>query len=383
MANLSFYLDRRSASGNKFQLKLKLSINSTNTSIATKVYIYPEEFVEDRRRPIMESTADNVFDNDRLEDMYRTYDDGIYELKRSGRIRCMSPGDVRTYVDNKVEFQATMTFWDVYAIVYSECKKPKTQRTYSYMEHVLRRYLNGRKFLSFDEITAPWLEQFQTWMDNNSEVTGKNGIGRSSQGIILRNIRTIYNKAIRMGQISGAGYPFSQFRIKSERKQKEYLPIDAMRKIRDYVPTGAAANRARDMFLLSFYLCGINPIDMWSLSEIRDGYIYFSRSKTVDRNNEEIRIKVQPEAMEIINRWKGSKSLLDCQDIYTDYDSMYYAMKKQLYKIADELGIGNLKFYDARYSWSTYAAHENVPVYLIDKSLGHADTTVAEKHCTR
>ena len=59
--------------------------------------------------------------------------------------------------------------------------------------------------------------------------------------------------------------------------------------------------------MLMFYLIGINAIDLFNLKQIVDGRIEYKREKTGKLYS----IKVEPEAMEIINRYKGNKFLLN------------------------------------------------------------------------
>ena len=81
-----------------------------------------------------------------------------------------------------------------------------------------------------------------------------------------------------------------------------------MRKIRDVELTKPWMVRARDLFMLSFYLNGINFKDL-SLAkhdQIYQGRLNFNRAKT----GRSYSIKIFPEAQEIIDRYQGKKYLL-------------------------------------------------------------------------
>lgn len=113
-----------------------------------------------------------------------------------------------------------------------------------------------------------------------------------------------------------------------------------------------------------FYLIGINAIDLFNLKQIVDGRIEYKREKTGKLYS----IKVEPEAMEIINRYKGNKFLLNTLET-NDYNYRKYmaAMNRGLQKLGnfERKGLGGKKIRDilfpditsywARHTWATIA----------------------------
>ena len=75
----------------------------------------------------------------------------------------------------------------------------------------------------------------------------------------------------------------------------------------------------RDMFLLGFYLIGINLSDLLELpaNAIKHGRIVYRRKKTGRLYD----IKVEPEALEIINKYHGTKHLVRFLDDGTKLSS--------------------------------------------------------------
>lgn len=113
----------------------------------------------------------------------------------------------------------------------------------------------------------------------------------------------------------------------SEEPVKLALPVKDLRIIRDF-PAEEFCQRYLDVFMLSFYLIGINIGDLLLLrpTDMVGGRIEFSRQKTKKRYS----IKVEPEAQEIINRWRGKKYLLCFMDERADYRSFLKMMNKHL-----------------------------------------------------
>ena len=131
-----------------------------------------------------------------------------------------------------------------------------------------------------------------------------------------------------------------------------------------------------------FYLIGINAIDLFNLKQIVDGRIEYKREKTGKLYS----IKVEPEAMEIINRYKGNKFLLNTLET-NDYNYRKYmaAMNRGLQKLGnfERKGLGGKKIrdilfpditsYTARHTWATIAHKIGISKDVISLALGQND----------
>jgi len=209
----------------------------------------------------------------------------------------------------------------------------------------------------------------------------------------MRNIRAVFNDAINEDLASLNLYPFRKFKIKSERTIKRTLTIDQIKQFRDY-PVQEHQERYRDLFLLIFYLIGINLVDLFRLrhDDLRNGRIEYIRAKT----GREYSIEVLPEAMAIIEKYKGKDYLLNVLDDYHNYKDFAARMNKNLKEIGKLEWIENkakketyikknkkqitplfpeLIVYTARRSWATIAAGLNIPIDTIAACLGHGENT--------
>lgn len=149
---------------------------------------------------------------------------------------------------------------------------------------------------TFETMTRKWLESFNKWLKDT-------GIKTNSISIHLRNIRAVFNHAIDNEETEL--YPFRKFTIEREETRKRSLKPDQLITLRDF--NGEEYQKEyQDIFMLMFYLIGINAIDLFNLKQIVDGRIEYKREKTGKLYS----IKVEPEAMEILNRYKGNNFLL-------------------------------------------------------------------------
>jgi integrase len=182
----------------------------------------------------------------------------------------------------------------------------------------------------------------------------------------MRNIRTVFNEA------DTGRFPFRGYKIpKAITTEHRDLTIDQMGLIAKVEIKEPLMRWARDMFMLSFYLIGMNWRDLAFVKKVRDGRIFYTRSK----GKKSYSIKIFPEAQAIIDRYPGKKYLLDMMDNYSYYKSGTKRIDKKLKNIAVLCEIDRpVSLYYARHSWATIASSEKlgIPDDIISRSMGHA-----------
>ena len=374
MAKVSIILDKRNADKQgRFPIKLRISAQSSNTSVSTNVYIRACDYLGESEHAVARACANAKQINKDISELYYMYLGAIMELERSGRLGAMSASDIRDYVEKQKEFTSERTFSTTLVDYRETCRADKTKQAYDYTLQLMERYKGKQKFF-FEEIDYLFLTGFERWMEDN-------GIGTSSRSIVFRNIRTVFNYAINNDWINMQTYPFRKFKIKQGKKEKKYLPEEKMRELLSLNLTGyneKGLALARDFFVLSFLFCGINPIDLFSLPKQKDK-IKFVRQKVSQHDPEPIYIGIQPETQYLISEYHGCESLLNFAEKYASFDSFYHFLKHRIKKLGDMIGCKDMTLYWARYSWATYASKLDVPDSTISKALGHADATLAER----
>jgi len=238
--------------------------------------------------------------------------------------------------------------------------------------------------LTISDITFEWLTRFDRYMQTTAP-------SANSRSIHMRNIRAAFNDAI--ARELTTKYPFNRFKIKSQRTRHRALPVEAVRELIS-MPVLEHEKQYRDMWLLMLMLCGISPIDLCYLKDIRHGRIVYRRSKT----DQPLDLRVEPEAMEIIERYKGEHYLLDilerCPSGHLEwvrrldknlktlggisYEKRTAADgKRRTMKVKRELWPG-LSAYWARHTWASIAASLDVPKETIAHALGHSQHSVTD-----
>ena len=137
------------------------------------------------------------------------------------------------------------------------------------------------------------------------------------------------------------------------------------------------------MFLLTFYLIGINIVDLARLTSesIVGGRIEYRRAKTGKLYS----IKIQPEAQEIIDRYAGAKRLLSPFERYKSYRDYNHDLNDGLKRLGPANGKKarngvrkrtpiekDCSTYWARHTWATIAYGLDIPDETIAAALGHS-----------
>lgn len=254
-----------------------------------------------------------------------------------------------------------------------------------------------RTDLPFNEVTKNWLDEYKEWMLES----GKNGKGNSETtvGIYLRALRIMLNEARELGVITQAEYPFgrskSKFSIGSSRNVKKAIKKESIKLIQNYKCSEENfEGQARDYWLFSYLLAGMNMKDLMSLKyeNIEGNSVYYRRKKTrsTKREGKFIKVTLTPEAKAIIDR-RGNKDrspenyvfpILDSKNTpeeeFSKSIAFTHKVNKYMKRIGEKLGIPvKLTTYVGRHSFTTIMSKE-VPTEVIQQWLGHGDVKTTE-----
>ncbi len=220
----------------------------------------------------------------------------------------------------------------------------------------------GNNKLSFNDITLNFLSEFDTWLKNT-------GVGTRGRALYLSNMRAIFNAAIREYNdedndvILITKNPFKRFSLpKVETPEKRALTLEQLKAFIAYEPTKETVQFAKDVFLMSFYLVGMNSVDLYQLPKISGERITYRRAKTrgVRADGAEISIKIEPEVESIIEKYtdKDKERAFNFHYRYSTAAGFNSAVNEYLKVIGKAIGVDQLDFYAARHTWATLFVNE-------------------------
>ena len=233
----------------------------------------------------------------------------------------------------------------------------------------------GRYFRDFARGDILLSDLTPSLVQNFAAFIRKRKVTETTVNTMLAQMKSVVNRAIREWNISYDIHPFVTTRISAAPIRKLDLTVQSFNKIRESSPEKRKLIMARDLFCLSFYLGGMNLIDIMQ-TDFRKDVLEYSRSKTKGRMQSDnvITFTIPSQAREIICRWMDKRTgKLDFGYKFTYHNFSQY-VTYSLGDLAEELNIDErVTFYSARKSFAQYASEIGIPDGIIDYCLGHSD----------
>lgn len=204
----------------------------------------------------------------------------------------------------------------------------------------------------------------------------KKGIGDTTNSMLMRQTKTIINKGIKRRIVKYEVHPFINFKIPSSPAREIDISLESFNKIRMAQPTEKKFRVAHDLFCLSFYLGGINLVDLLSIDFRNIEVLEYVRKKTrtTTQGKNTISFTIPGAAKEIIKKWiNRNTGKLDFGYKFS-YPNFSRYLTRSLALLAKRLGITEkVVYYSARKSFAQYASEIGIPDGIIDYCLGHSD----------
>ena len=261
----------------------------------------------------------------------------------------------------------------------------------------------GKDNIEIKKITVDLLEKYRDYLMKMRELRVKQMIAEGKRvpsnrclSLYLMSLRHLYSEAQKhynkpdKGLIRIPHTPFEYFKIpKQEATRKRALQPQQIKAIWNLpyqnvykgVSHTCRPDLAKDCFILSFCLMGINSADLYNAIELKGDRLTYFRTKTKDRRLDKAKmVVVVPEmAMPIIEKYRDQKGerIFNFYRFYRDHKAFNKALNKGLKEIGKLLNIDDLEFYAARHSWATIALNKcKVDKYTVHAALNHVDESM-------
>lgn len=259
----------------------------------------------------------------------------------------------------------------------------KGKKNYKCFLNALEGFV-GIRSLPFKRITYSLLDGFAQHLKEKPR----------AQSLYLGLMRHLYREAMRRYNTDYeaiiANDPFLRYRVPKQnvRKGVRALTLEQLLSIYNYKgKPHSRAQLARDCFVLSFCLMGMNSVDMYEAKTIRDNTIKYNRAKTKDRrsDNAYIEVKIHPVIEQLIKKYRGSNHVFSFYQRYKTSADLNRAINIGLKDIGKELDIASLQFYQARHTFATLS--RNLMHFSkgdVDESLNHVGSyDIADIYITK
>ena len=175
--------------------------------------------------------------------------------------------------------------------------------------------------------------------------------------------------------------PFTGYKMPERTVRQSWITVEQVKTIRDLQTKKKSIEKCRDIFMLSYYLGGINMIDLLKINfDECTPLLSYIRTKTEKQAklNKYVEFEIPEEAIPIILKCKDKDRKLQRGGTFQELTAMHQFLGYNIHRLAEATGIKNLVFYSARKSFSQHAFMLGVNTSVIDYILGHKIDNVAK-----
>lgn len=376
-----------------FTVRLRFTLNRRMKRLSTSLFATSKDLTKDLRIKQSSPLRQEV------NDLIRCYQNKCAKLQIE--LNNYTIDDVMDYLNGEHQKQQTIDFIK-FSREWISSATIKGAPNYTTAINALVRFV-GKEELDVNLITLDFLEQFKVFLIGEREARtkklmqqGKRVPSNRSLSLYLINIKKLFKEAQKKynkrekNLILIPNSPFANFEIpRQEATRKRAIPADIIKKVwklpykdmkKGYKST-CRYNLAKDCFILSFCLMGINSADLYNVTERTGDTITYNRTKTKARRLDGAKMMVNiPKAiLPLVEKYKdpSGKRLFNFYRYYADEGNFNKAINYGLKEIGGLLGVDDLEYYAARHSWATIALNKvGIDKYTVHAALNHVDESM-------
>lgn len=376
-----------------YNVKLRFTLDRKVKRLSTSLFVYSKDLTKEFKiKPSSPIKQD-------VEALIRSYYEKCAKLQIE--LNHYTLDDIMDYLNGEQEKNQIIDFIK-FSREWIASTTIKGAPNYTSAINALVRFV-GKEELNVNLITVEFLDSFKTFLNKEHETRtkkliqqGKRAPSNRSLSLYLISIKKLFNEAKKKYNKKDKNLiliphsPFDDFVIpKQEATRKRAIPADIIKKVwklpykdmkKGYKAT-CRYNLAKDCFILSFCLMGINSADLYNATKMDGNTITYYRAKTKDRrlDNAKMMVNIPVIIQPIIDKYrdKTGKRLFNFYQYYCDEKGFNKAINYGLKEIGAILGIDDLEYYAARHSWATIALNKvGINKYIVHAALNHIDDSM-------
>lgn len=359
MATLRFsVLSARKTSKGTFLVYLTITHKRAVRYIATE-YEVDDLYQFDKGKVVCRKDAKVM--NQRLAYVLSDYQEKLDEIKDKDMYTC---SQLKEILEGKHDLESLIMIKDYMESRIADFRKEGRDSYADMNAYTLDKILSIIGNISLKSITPATIEKF---------VKGMNGLSNATKQMRLTHLKARINEAIRDGLVRYDIHPFVYTKMPKPAVKILDLTIDEFRKILKYQARDKGLVLARDLFLLSFYLGGLNLADIVK-GEFKDENVHYVRNKTANKREGEktVVFTIPEEARKIIKKYIARNGKLNFGYKFS-YRNFQRYVNFGLKKLKKKLDIkSNISFYSARKTFSQFAFDLGIRTEIVEYCLGQS-----------
>ena len=229
------------------------------------------------------------------------------------------------------------------------------------------------RFIKYMKGDFPLIQLTPLHIQEFAKVLREENLSDTTIRIYLTLIKVILNYAGKMNYVTYSIHPFILFKMPASNVRELDLSIDELKRIRDVHLLKPSLSIARDIFMLTYYLGGINLRDLLTYNFKDKDYMRYIRHKTRNSKKGENKIvfTLQPEAKVIIDKYLTKEGYLKFGK-YSSYKQIYSLIFRHIGKVSILSGIKKkVTYYSARKTFAQHGYNLGIQIEKIEYCIGH------------
>lgn len=348
-----------------YKIRIAIGHRSETHYIVTKYKVNsPSEFIGGIVTRVPNAHEINV----KLRNLLNDYDERLERIPSPEDYTCK---ELRDLLKSMRPHSSTATFSQVSEQYQKELIEDGRGSYAGMLQNSLRLFRDfsgGDMFLS--EISTVTISEFERWLK-------RKGLSQTYTSMTLSMTRTIINRAIRAQLVTYQLHPFAYWKRPADEEREIDISVEELAAIRDSQPKLKKQRIARDLFMLSYYLGGINLIDLLNIDFRGVSVLEYVRHKSRNTKTSDKRISftIQPEAKELIRKWTNRNTgKLDFGYKFS-YKNFLQFVTRSIKSLAKDLDIQNYKkvcYYTARKSFVQHGFDLGISLEVLEYCIGQS-----------
>ena len=309
--------------------------------------------------------SDKELLNAKLKRIYDTYYERCESIEYADSLTCTQLVKIITSPINGEQHRKFEDIVEEFLSQIDEDDREKTHKLYK---------LAAKHFIRF---TGPGaLMEHITPIRINNYLTHlrKSKLSPTSIKIYITLLKVIINYAIKMRYVEYKVDPFVTASIPSAKKRDTYITVEQLKIIRDMVPNQYNVSVVRDIFMLTYYLAGMNLVDMLAY-DFRTNIVDYIRIKT--RNTKDgdrlTSFAIPDEAKPLIKKYMNKNTGKLVFGKYKTYVSCYNTLTRKMKVLKTVAGVThNLTLYSASKSFVQHGYDLGIPLSTLEYCIGQS-----------
>lgn len=232
----------------------------------------------------------------------------------------------------------------------------------------------SERFIKYMKGDFPLIQLTPFHIQEFAKVLHEENLADTTIRIYLTLIKVILNYAGKMNCVTYSIHPFVLFKMPASNVRELDLSIEELKRIRDAYLFKPSLSIVRDLFMLTYYLGGINLRDLlaYNFKDKEDMRYVRHKTRNSKKGENEIVFTLQPEAKVIINKYLTKEGNLKFGK-YSSYKQIYSLIFRHIDKIMKLSGINKkVTYYSARKTFAQHGYNLGIQIEKIEYCIGHS-----------